>query len=125
MVKRFGPKTRRRRVEEDPAWEKFFEEDEVVGEQRREQLRQELLDAPLASSGLSVRIINTLESRGIVQVKHLLCKSREELLEISNFGDSTLGECLKVLRSLRLERVGIETPTWDPPRQVKKRKKPK
>src|SRR5262249_7445222 len=72
------------------------------------------LDAWLAELELSVRATNCLESEGIITVRDVVIRSDEELLEIRNFGETTLREVKQKLqeRGLRLgmiHRDGIWT----------------
>ena len=46
----------------------------------------------LAELELSVRATNCLESEGITTVRDLVIRSEEELLEVRNFGETTLKE---------------------------------
>jgi DNA-directed RNA polymerase subunit alpha len=60
-----------------------------------EQVDQELerkLNMSLAELELSVRATNCLESEGITTVRDLVIRSDEELLEVRNFGETTLRE---------------------------------
>src|SRR5213595_2000362 len=50
------------------------------------------LNMSLAELELSVRATNCLESEGITTVRDLVNRSEEELLEVRNFGDTTLKE---------------------------------
>jgi DNA-directed RNA polymerase subunit alpha len=57
----------------------------------------------LAELELSVRATNCLESEGISTVRDLVSRSEEELLEVRNFGDTTLKEV-----KIRLEERGLK-----------------
>lgn len=60
-----------------------------------DQVDQELerkLNMSLAELDLSVRATNCLESEGITSVRDLVIRSDEELLEVRNFGETTLRE---------------------------------
>jgi DNA-directed RNA polymerase subunit alpha len=46
----------------------------------------------LAELELSVRATNCLESEGITTVRDLVIRTDEELLEVRNFGETTLRE---------------------------------
>ena len=46
----------------------------------------------LAELDLSVRATNCLETEGIATVRELVLRSPEELLEVRNFGETTLRE---------------------------------
>src|ERR1051326_8727737 len=88
-------------------------------EQQAAWKRNQALTQPLADAGLPVRIVNTLEKRGIFLVQDLLRQSRETLLEISNFGDKTLSELTEAIQGM-----GLETPvTWKKPRKPRKKGK--
>jgi DNA-directed RNA polymerase subunit alpha len=50
------------------------------------------LNLSLAELELSVRATNCLESEGITTVRDLVSRSEEELLEVRNFGETTLKE---------------------------------
>src|SRR5205807_10009313 len=60
-----------------------------------EQVDHELerkLNMSLAELELSVRATNCLESEGITTVRDLVMRTDEELLEVRNFGETTLKE---------------------------------
>ena len=50
------------------------------------------LNMSLAELELSVRATNCLESEGITTVRDLVIRTDEELLEVRNFGETTLKE---------------------------------
>ena len=50
------------------------------------------LNMSLAELELSVRATNCLESEGITTVRDLVIRSDNELLEVRNFGETTLKE---------------------------------
>jgi DNA-directed RNA polymerase subunit alpha len=61
----------------------------------RDSFDQELerkLNMSLAELELSVRATNCLESEGITTVRDLVMRSEDELLEVRNFGETTLRE---------------------------------
>jgi DNA-directed RNA polymerase alpha subunit len=62
------------------------------------------LNMSLAELELSVRATNCLESEGITTVRDLILRNDEELLEVRNFGETTLREVKNKLaeRGLRL-----------------------
>ena len=84
----------------------------------------------LAELELSVRATNCLESEGITTVRDLVIRTDEELLEVRNFGETTLREVKQKLteRGLALgmkiagAAVVAATPTacasWVPRRQL-------
>jgi DNA-directed RNA polymerase subunit alpha len=62
---------------------------------------------------LSVRAGNCLESENIMTVRDLVRRSEDELLEVRNFGDTTLTEVKDKLRELGLHlgmRITPPTP---------------
>jgi len=75
------------------------------------------LEAPLESRlgmlvsdlKLSLRANNCLESAGIRVLRDLVSRSREELLEVRNFGETTLQEIEEKLGELNL-RLGMQVP---------------
>jgi hypothetical protein len=75
------------------------------------------IEAPLSSRlgmlvndlKLSLRANNCLEAEGIKTLRELVGRSREELLEVRNFGDTTLHEIEAKLRELGLE-LGMQVP---------------
>ena len=56
----------------------------------------------LAELELSVRATNCLESEGITTVRDLVIRNDEELLEVRNFGETTLKEV-----KLKLQERGL------------------
>ena len=58
---------------------------------------------------LSLRASNCLEEAGIGTLRELVSRSREELLEMRNLGDSTLQEVEEKLRELGLQ-LGMDVP---------------
>jgi DNA-directed RNA polymerase subunit alpha len=62
------------------------------------------LPASLAELELSIRATNCLESEGICTVRDIVIRTDEELLEIRNFGETTLREVKQKVqeRGLRL-----------------------
>jgi DNA-directed RNA polymerase subunit alpha len=68
------------------------------------------LNMSLAELELSVRATNCLESEGITTVRDLVNRSEDELLEVRNFGETTLRE----VKSKLLERglnLGMKLPS--------------
>jgi len=70
----------------------------------------------LADVNLPVRTVNTLEGEGIFTVGQLAEKTKDELLEIKNFGETTLVEV-----RTRLNQLGVPHPTWNRSPRRKKR----
>ena len=63
----------------------------AAGEQVDHELERKL-NMSLAELELSVRATNCLESEGITTVRDLVIRTDEELLEVRNFGETTLKE---------------------------------
>ena len=71
------------------------------GGQPRGEVDSELerkLNMSLAELELSVRATNCLESEQITTVRDLVTRSEEELLEVRNFGETTLKEVKQKLQ---------------------------
>jgi DNA-directed RNA polymerase subunit alpha len=64
----------------------------------------------LAELKLSVRASNCLESENILSVRELVSKSEDQLLEVRNFGETTLNEVRERLTELGL-RLGMRVPS--------------
>jgi DNA-directed RNA polymerase subunit alpha len=64
------------------------------------------LNMSLAELNLSVRATNCLESEGINTVRDLVRRTDEELLQVRNFGETTLLEVKEKLKEIGL-RLGI------------------
>ena len=79
----------------------------LVREKNVEQ--NERLEMSTAEIGLSVRTTNCLEERGIFTVRDLLNCTREDLLNISNFGEKTLEEVYKALEGVGFYRPSRQT----------------
>ncbi len=60
------------------------------------------LSMPIADLQLSVRASNCLEAENILTVRDLVTKSEDVLLEVRNFGETTLTEVREKLRDLGL-----------------------
>ncbi|OWK43681.1 DNA-directed RNA polymerase subunit alpha [Fimbriiglobus ruber] len=86
---------------------------EIIGHSMSGAVDTELerkLNMSLAELELSVRATNCLESEGITTVRDLLMRSDDELLEVRNFGDTTLKE-VKGKLSERGLHLGMKIPT--------------
>jgi DNA-directed RNA polymerase subunit alpha len=70
------------------------------------------LNMSLAELDLSVRATNCLETEGIQTVRDLVIRSPEELLEVRNFGETTLREVKS-----KLEERGLTLGMRLPPRR--------
>src|SRR4051795_13520078 len=68
------------------------------------------LNMSLAELELSVRATNCLESEGITTVRELVIRSPDELLEVRNFGETTLREVRAKLEERGLQ-LGMRLPT--------------
>lgn len=70
---------------------------------------EEKLNRSLAELNLSVRATNCLESEGINTVRDLVRRSEDQLLQVRNFGETTLQEVRDRLQSINL-RLGMRVP---------------
>jgi DNA-directed RNA polymerase subunit alpha len=68
------------------------------------------LNMPLADLNLSVRASNCLESENIMTVRYLVIRTEDQLLEVRNFGETTLAEVQQKLRDLNLH-LGMRVPS--------------
>src|SRR6185295_18527841 len=71
---------------------------------------EQKLNMSLAELDLSVRATNCLESEGITTVRELVMRGDEELLEVRNFGETTLKEVKNKLDERGL-RLGMKLPS--------------
>ena len=71
------------------------------------------LNMSLAELKLSVRASNCLESENILTVYDLVTKNEDVLMEVRNFGDTTLAEVREKLDDLGL-RLGMRLPARSP-----------
>lgn len=67
------------------------------------------LSLPLAELNLSVRASNCLESENITTVRDLVTRTEEQLLDVRNFGETTLNEVREKLADIGL-RLGMRVP---------------
>ena len=67
------------------------------------------LNLSLAELKLSVRASNCLESENINTVRDLVIRSEDQLLEVRNFGETTLNEVREKLGDIGL-RLGMRLP---------------
>ena len=70
---------------------------------------EEKLTRSLAELNLSVRATNCLESEGINTVRDLVGRTEEQLLQVRNFGETTLQEVKDRLHAIGL-RLGMRLP---------------
>ena len=68
------------------------------------------LNMPIAEMKLSVRATNCLESENIFTVRDLVIRSEDSMMEVRNFGDTTLTEIRDKLEQLGLH-LGMRTST--------------
>ncbi len=68
------------------------------------------LNMSLADLSLSVRASNCLESENILTVRDLVSRSEDQLLEVRNFGETTLTEVTQKLSDLGLH-LGMRLPS--------------
>ncbi len=80
-----------------------------AGDQVDHELERKL-NMSLAELELSVRATNCLESEGITTVRDLVIRTDEELLEVRNFGETTLKEVIQKLAERGLH-LGMKQPT--------------
>ena len=86
---------------------------EIGGAGPRDNVDMELerkLNMSLAELELSVRATNCLESEGITTVRDLVMRSEDELLEVRNFGETTLREVKGKLTERNLV-LGMKMPS--------------
>jgi DNA-directed RNA polymerase subunit alpha len=85
----------------------------VHSEARAGSAMDQSLDAKLAMNlaelNLSVRATNCLESENITTVRDLVSRTEEQLLEVRNFGETTLAEVREKLSDIGL-RLGMRLP---------------
>jgi DNA-directed RNA polymerase subunit alpha len=70
---------------------------------------EEKLSKSLAELNLSVRATNCLESVGINTVRDLVVRNEDDLLQVRNFGETTLDEVRERLETIDL-RLGMRLP---------------
>jgi DNA-directed RNA polymerase subunit alpha len=81
----------------------------VTGDVMDHELERKL-NMSLAELELSVRATNCLESEGITTVRELVMRTDEELLEVRNFGETTLKE-VKIKLAERGLSLGMKLPS--------------
>jgi DNA-directed RNA polymerase subunit alpha len=74
-----------------------------------DQATEAKLGMSLAELDLSVRATNCLESENITTVRDLASRTEEQLLEVRNFGETTLAEVREKLSDIGL-RLGMRLP---------------
>jgi len=83
---------------------------QAAGGSDLDQATEAKLSMSLAELDLSVRATNCLESEEIHTVRDLIAKSEEELLEMRNFGETTLSEVREKLSDIGL-KLGMRLPS--------------
>ena len=68
------------------------------------------LNMSVADLRLSVRASNCLESENIRNLRELVQRTEDQLLEVRNFGETTLNELKEKLTSMGL-RLGMRVPS--------------
>src|SRR5580658_4315234 len=99
----------------EPGPEMSLEDTIDIGGGAKEAVDSELerkLNMSLAELELSVRATNCLESEGINTVRELVLRSPDELLEVRNFGETTLREV-----EAKLKERGLHLGMRIPPRR--------
>jgi len=74
-----------------------------------DQATEAKLGMSLAELELSVRATNCLESENITSVRDLVSRTEEQLLEVRNFGETTMSEVREKLADIGL-RLGMRLP---------------
>jgi DNA-directed RNA polymerase subunit alpha len=84
-------------------------ESRALGAIAIDQATEAKLGMSLAELDLSVRATNCLESESITTVRDLVVRTEEQLLEVRNFGETTLAEVREKLSDIGL-RLGMRLP---------------
>lgn len=84
-----------------------------VGPNSAEAQLEQKLNMPLSDLKLSVRASNCLESESIRTVRDLVQRTEDQLLEVRNFGETTLNEVRDKLSQLGLH-LGMRVPSSSP-----------
>ncbi len=103
-MERYGPPKRRRREEHLNAYDKAEIEGKVE-------------DTSLVDLGITSRVANSLEERGIYNACQLAGMTLERLREVPNIGEQTITDCRRIL-----DRLGIDHPNWRLPVRKKRKK---
>ncbi len=85
----------------------------AAGQASIDQATEAKLGMSLAELELSVRATNCLESENITTVRDLVSRSEEQLLEVRNFGETTMAEVREKLSDIGL-RLGMRLPPAPP-----------
>ena len=81
----------------------------AAGSMSVDQATEAKLGMSLAELELSVRATNCLESENITTVRDLVTRTEEQLLEVRNFGETTMSEVREKLADIGL-RLGMRLP---------------
>jgi DNA-directed RNA polymerase subunit alpha len=81
----------------------------AAGSMNVDQATEAKLGMSLAELELSVRATNCLESENITTVRDLVTRTEEQLLEVRNFGETTMSEVREKLADIGL-RLGMRLP---------------
>jgi DNA-directed RNA polymerase subunit alpha len=81
----------------------------AAGPMNIDQATEAKLGMSLAELELSVRATNCLESENITTVRDLVTRTEEQLLEVRNFGETTMSEVREKLADIGL-RLGMRLP---------------
>ncbi|MCA9245698.1 MAG: DNA-directed RNA polymerase subunit alpha [Planctomycetales bacterium] len=84
-------------------------QDRTAGSPTTDAAIEAKLNMSLAEMNLSVRATNCLESENIACVRDLVSRSEDELLEVRNFGETTLTEVRQKLAEMGLH-LGMRVP---------------
>jgi DNA-directed RNA polymerase subunit alpha len=85
-------------------------ESRAIGNTAIDQATEGKLSMSLAELDLSVRATNCLESENITTVRDLVARTEEQLLDLRNFGETTLAEVREKLADIGL-RLGMRVPS--------------
>jgi DNA-directed RNA polymerase subunit alpha len=87
-----------------------FSKVKMVGPTGIDPALEEKLKMPLSQLELSVRAMNCLETEKINVIRDLVVRTEESLLDVRNFGETTLTEVKEKLHKLELQ-LGMRLPT--------------
>jgi len=88
---------------------KVHSEARAAGSGHLDPATEAKLSMSLAELDLSVRASNCLESENINSVRDLVVHTEDQLLEVRNFGETTLNEVREKLQAIGL-RLGMRLP---------------
>lgn len=86
-----------------------YSETRAIGAIAFDQATEAKLAMSLAELDLSVRATNCLESENITTVRDLVARTEEQMMEVRNFGETTLAEVREKLSDIGL-RLGMRLP---------------